>query len=90
MVEGEETAGSCARTPLRLKDEEAGEEFSNWCQSPPRALPDPPGVRPLRRALPRQGWGGKEDAAAEVYSYLLCSICPVKRPSPPLSHQRGE
>ena len=32
----------------------------------------------------------QEDAAAEVYSYLLCSICPVKQTKPALSYHVRE
>ena len=34
--------------------------------------------------------GERQEDAAEVYSYLLCSICPVKQTKPALSYHVRE
>ena len=40
----------------------------------------------IRRTVPLQGWRILEDASSEVFSYILCSICPVKMTQPALSY----
>lgn len=42
--------------------------------------------------VPFKGKDGQlqNDAGSEVYSYILCSICPLKQPKPALSFRRNE
>ena len=75
-----------------LKDEEAVEEFSTGAP-----VPYPGGNYLIllvydRYDVPYRAKDGErqEDAAAEVYSYLLCSICPVKQTKPALSYYVAE
>ena len=93
VVEGEEHRRLMRLRDTALKDEEAVEEFFQLVRqflTLEGNVSDPPGVN--RYDVPYRAKDGErqEDAAAEVYSYLLCSICPVKQTKPALSYHVRE
>ena len=89
VVEGEEHRRLMRLRDTALKDEEAVEEFFQLVR---QSLTLEGNYLILlvydRYDVPYRAKDGErqEDAAAEVYSYLLCSICPVKQTKPALSY----
>ena len=89
VVEGEEHRRLMRLRDTALKDEEAVEEFFQLVR---QSLTLEGNYLILlvydRYDVPYRAKDGErqEDAAAEVYSYLLCSICPVKLTKPALSY----
>lgn len=93
VVEGEEHRRLMRLRDTALKDEEAVEEFFQLVR---QSLTLEGNYLILlvydRYDVPYRAKDGErqEDAAAEVYSYLLCSICPVKQTKPALSYHVRE
>ena len=93
VVEGEEHRRLMRLRDTALKDEEAVEEFFQLVR---QSLTLEGNYLILlvydRYDVPYRAKDGErqEDAAAEVYSYLLCSICPVKLTKPALSYHVRE
>ena len=93
VVEGEEHRRLMRLRDTTLKDEEAVEEFFQLVR---QSLTLEGNYLILlvydRYDVPYRAKDGErqEDAAAEVYSYLLCSICPVKQTKPALSYHVRE
>ena len=93
VVEGEEHRRLMRLRDTALQDEEAVEEFFQLVR---QSLTLEGNYLILlvydRYDVPYRAKDGErqEDAAAEVYSYLLCSICPVKQTKPALSYHVRE
>ena len=92
VVEGEEHRRLMRLRDTALKDEEAVEEFFQLVR---QSLTLEGNYLILlvydRYDVPyRAKDGERQEDAAEVYSYLLCSICPVKQTKPALSYHVRE
>ena len=91
--EGEEHRRLMRLRDTALKDEEAVEEFFQLVRQSPTLEGNYLILLVYDRYdVPYRAKDGErqEDAAAEVYSYLLCSICPVKQTKPALSYHVRE